>query len=109
MFFGKSARRLCKRLKSSPERGRNGQTSLTLARQASAHSRGAALHWYRGGSEQPLVRLVLYSLRISPCADPRARPNPSFKRSPNGVALGPRGSAVYHLPRGPSATPLVPA
>ena len=38
-----------------------------------------------------------------------ALPNPSFKRSPNGVALGPRGSAVYHLPRGPSATPLVPA
>jgi hypothetical protein len=37
------------------------------------------------------------------------RPNPSFKRSPNGVALGPRGSAVYHLPRGPSATPSVPA
>ena len=39
----------------------------------------------------------------------QALPNPSFKRSPNGVALGPRGSAVYHLPRGPSATPLVPA
>jgi hypothetical protein len=38
-----------------------------------------------------------------------ALPNPSFKRSPNGVALGPRGSAVYHLPRGPSATPLGPA
>jgi hypothetical protein len=38
-----------------------------------------------------------------------ALPNPSFKRSPNGVALGPRGSAVYHLPRGPSATPSVPA
>ncbi len=38
-----------------------------------------------------------------------ALPNPSFKRSPNGVALGPRGSAAYHLPRGPSATPSVPA
>jgi hypothetical protein len=34
------------------------------------------------------------------------RPNPSFKRSPNSVAPGPRGSEVYHLPHGPGATLL---
>jgi hypothetical protein len=27
-----------------------------------------------------------------------------FKRSPNGMAPGPRGSVVYHLPHGPGAT-----
>jgi hypothetical protein len=52
---------------------------------------------------------VFKSLSMSRRTGHRMRPNPSFKRSPNGVALGPRGSAVYHLPRGPSATPLVPA
>jgi len=36
-------------------------------------------------------------------------PNPSFKRSPNSVAPGPRGSAVYHLPHGPGATLSAPA
>ena len=36
-------------------------------------------------------------------------PNPSFKRSPNSVAPGPRGSVVYHLPHGPGATLSVPA
>jgi hypothetical protein len=38
-----------------------------------------------------------------------ARPNPSLKRSANGVALGPRGALVHHAPHGPSATPPAPA
>jgi hypothetical protein len=38
-----------------------------------------------------------------------ARPNPSLKRSVNGVALGPRGALVHHAPHGPSTTPLAPA
>jgi uncharacterized protein (TIGR00369 family) len=48
-----------------------------------------------------------------PC--PQARnmrplmPNPSLKRSTNGVALGPRGALVHHAPHGPSTTPPAPA
>ena len=37
-----------------------------------------------------------------------ARPNPSVKARPNGVAPGPRGHGAYHRPRGPGATPSVP-
>jgi hypothetical protein len=36
-------------------------------------------------------------------------PNPSFKRSPNGKAPGPRAGVVYHPALGPGALPLVPA
>ena len=32
-------------------------------------------------------------------------PNRSFKRTRNGMALGPRGALVYRAPHGPSATP----
>jgi len=32
-------------------------------------------------------------------------PNPSLERTSTGMALGPRGRAVYHRPRGPSAIP----
>ena len=39
---------------------------------------------------------------------PPAWPNQSVKARPNGVAPGPRGSAVYHLPHGPGSTPSVP-
>jgi hypothetical protein len=35
----------------------------------------------------------------------RMRPNPSLERTSTGMALGPRGCAVYHQPRGPSAMP----
>ena len=35
-----------------------------------------------------------------------ALPNPSFKRSPNGVALGPRGSAVCVFHAIPDTVPL---
>ena len=38
-----------------------------------------------------------------------AVPNPSLKRSANGVPPGPRGRAVYHRPRGPAVTPPSPA
>jgi hypothetical protein len=37
------------------------------------------------------------------------RPNPSFKRTANGVAPWPRGRVVYHRPRGQGATPLAAA
>ena len=33
-------------------------------------------------------------------------PNRSFKRTRNGMALGPRGALVYAAPHGPSAMPL---
>ena len=33
------------------------------------------------------------------------RPNTSFKRTRNGMALGPRSASVYHAPHGPSAMP----
>ena len=33
-------------------------------------------------------------------------PNPSVKRTRNGVAPGPRGRVVYLRPHGPGATPL---
>ena len=39
----------------------------------------------------------------------QAVPNPSLKRSANGVPPGPQGRAVYHRPRGPAVTPLSPA
>jgi hypothetical protein len=39
----------------------------------------------------------------------RVRPNTSFKRSPNGMALGPCNALVYRAPHGPSAMPLRPA
>jgi hypothetical protein len=38
-----------------------------------------------------------------------ALPNPSLERTSTGMALGPRGYAVHHPPRGPSTTPLVSA
>ena len=34
-----------------------------------------------------------------------ALPNPTLKRTRNGMALGPRGRVLYLRPRGPSATP----
>jgi hypothetical protein len=40
----------------------------------------------------------------------RLRPNPSLKRSANGMAPWPRGAALrYHAPRGQGATPSAPA
>jgi len=39
---------------------------------------------------------------------PPVRPNPSVEARPNGIALGPRGTEAYHVPRGPSAIPSVP-
>ena len=36
----------------------------------------------------------------------RVAPNPSVKRTRNGVAPGPRGRVVYPRPHGPGATPL---
>jgi hypothetical protein len=38
-----------------------------------------------------------------------ALPNPSLERTSTGMALGPRGYAVHHPPRGPSTTPVVSA
>ena len=35
----------------------------------------------------------------------KALPNPSLERTSTGMALGPRGYAGHHPPRGPSATP----
>ena len=35
----------------------------------------------------------------------KARPNPSFNATANGVPTGPRGSQYYHLLRGPGGTP----
>jgi hypothetical protein len=40
---------------------------------------------------------------------PRVRPNTSFKRIRNGMALGPCNALVYRAPHGPSAMPLRPA
>jgi hypothetical protein len=37
---------------------------------------------------------------------PRVRPNTSFKRTRNGMALGPCNALVYRAPHGPSAMPL---
>jgi hypothetical protein len=39
----------------------------------------------------------------------RVPSNPSLNRSPNGMAPGPRGSGIHHLPHGPGTMPLVPA
>ena len=39
----------------------------------------------------------------------KVQPNPSLKRSANGVPPGPRGGAGYHPPRGPGVPPLAPA
>ena len=39
----------------------------------------------------------------------KALPNPSLERTSTGMALGPRGYAGHHPPRGPSATPVVSA
>jgi hypothetical protein len=39
----------------------------------------------------------------------RVRPNTSFKRTRNGMALGPCNALVYRAPHGPSAMPLRPA
>jgi hypothetical protein len=39
----------------------------------------------------------------------RARPNTSFKRTRNGMALGPCNALAYRAPHGPSAMPLRPA
>ena len=39
----------------------------------------------------------------------QARPNPSLERTSTGMALGPRGYAGHHPPRGPSTTPVVSA
>jgi len=38
-----------------------------------------------------------------------ALPNPSFKRTANGVSPWPRGRVGYHRPRGQGATPLAAA
>ena len=40
---------------------------------------------------------------------PRALPNPSLKRSPNGGLPGPRAGLCYSPSRGPVIPPLVPA
>jgi hypothetical protein len=40
---------------------------------------------------------------------PEVRPNTSFKRSRNGMALGPCNALVYRAPHGPNAMPLRPA
>jgi hypothetical protein len=45
----------------------------------------------------------------SQSAPPKARHNPSFKQSPNGLAPGTRGSDGYHLPHGPGTTLSVAA
>ena len=78
-----------------------------------------------GGSEGN-TRVVLFSTvllgllslqsparRVSPCArrcrafsGKKVWPNPSVKRTRNGVAPGPRGRVVYPRPHGPGATPL---
>ena len=39
----------------------------------------------------------------------QVQPNPSLKRSTNGVPPGPRGGAGYHPPRWPGVPPLAPA
>jgi len=39
----------------------------------------------------------------------KALPNPSFKRTANGVSPWPRGRVGYHRPRGQGATPLAAA
>jgi len=58
----------------------------------------------------------LFSLVASPLHRGRLQlghkqtvPNPSLKRSANGVPSGPRVHAVYLRPRGPAVTPLSPA
>ncbi len=56
------------------------------------------------------VELVVSgSARLKAGHTQEALPNPSFKRSPNGMAPGPRAGVVYHPARGPGAMPLVPA
>jgi hypothetical protein len=56
---------------------------------------------FRGGSAG-LAVLVAHWV-------PTSWPNPSFKRTANGVAPWPRGRVVYHRPRGQGATPLAAA
>jgi hypothetical protein len=62
----------------------------------------------RGTSEEQGVwRRKCGSLRsLSKRGPRRVLPNPSVKRTRNGVAPGPRGRVVYPRPHGPGATPL---
>jgi hypothetical protein len=58
-----------------------------------------------------LLSLVASQMHQGPSllSHQQAVPNPSLKRSANGVPPGPRGRAVYHRPRGPAVTPPSPA
>ncbi len=55
------------------------------------------------------ARLSKSFMQASHSASSAAGPNPSFKRTANGVSPWPRGRVVYHRPRGQGATPLAAA
>jgi len=61
------------------------------------------------GDGRRLRRLQSQSNPIQVWGSPASGPNPSVKRSANGVAQGPRSALVYAAPRGPCATPSAPA
>jgi hypothetical protein len=61
-------------------------------------------HWRFSGQG-----FVLSSLGSQPCSPRAVLPNPSLERTRTGMALGPRGAPCHHSPRGPSATPALPA
>ena len=67
--------------------------------QAVGHARGLSI----GGAKLWRVPAACASFGS------RVRSNPSLERTSTGMALGPRGYAVHHPPRGPSTTPVVSA
>ncbi len=86
---------------SQPERRRSDRT-IQVMRQLVAIALGTC---WQGAFPQDNARRGLFSIT---CPG-EVRPNPSFKRSTNGKAPGPRPGVVYHPARGPGALPLVPA
>ena len=67
--------------------------------QAVGHARG----WSTGGAGLWRVPAACASFGS------QSRSNPSLERTSTGMALGPRGYAGHHPPRGPSTTPVVSA
>ena len=74
---------------------------------------GSNGHEPHGHSEVPVLQVSpRYASRGNPGATPsglhrcHVPPNRSFKRTRNGMALGPCSALAYRAPHGPSATPL---
>ena len=55
--------------------------------------------------QSPARRVSAWARRCRAFSGEKVRPNPSVKRTRNGVAPGLRGCVVYPRPHGPGATP----